>query len=208
MPVLALLIVAAFFLPIPNPQHVFAVFLLTVVALALVIYGTIRKNRWGIYLESVEKTRFQQKLAEIDWTQYKTAYGVANDVPKQLERLTSKDEEVAVAAAYELDTGLCHQWLDVESAALPALPFLIEALDSAGEKLTGAILYVLEGFATCANPVYQAEWNKALPNWPARPWVAKVHEALRDEVPRFLSFQNHPNEEIRDCARNILAILA
>ena len=157
----------------------------------------------GSRISQGKRTAFERKLDEIDWGQYQTAYGVAIDVPKQLERLASKDEEMACAAAEDLDAGLCHQHVDIDSAALPALPFLLEVLDSADQRLTCAILDILDGFATCTKPDYQPEWNKQ-----KGPWVAKLREALRDELPRFRSLQQNPDECIRDCVHNILANLA
>jgi hypothetical protein len=61
-----LFVVAATSLPIPNSGRVLAiVFSLLGVELVLVIYGTIRKNRWGINLEAVSCPRCKQIMPHV-----------------------------------------------------------------------------------------------------------------------------------------------
>jgi hypothetical protein len=57
-----------------------------------------------------------------------TAYGPAVDVPAQLQRLGGPDKTEAMAALQDLWCGLCHQDVQVDSAALRALPFFLDVL--------------------------------------------------------------------------------
>ena len=87
---------------------------------------------------------WDQRIAEIDWSQYRTAYGDAGAVRSQLRRLRSVNEEGALSAAHDLWCGLCHQHVQIGSAALPALPFLVEAFDLANNQLKVELMDTLE----------------------------------------------------------------
>lgn len=95
---------------------------------------------------------FDERMKAVDWSQYETAYGSAerNSVATKLSRLASHDHEDAMTAAHELWCGLCHQYAYISSAALPALPFILEVLDYANDELTLEILDILRGFAVCS----------------------------------------------------------
>ena len=94
---------------------------------------------------------WDQRVAKIDWSQYHTAYGVATDVPGQLRRLRSKDEMEAMGASHDLWCGLCHQHVQIGSAALPALPFLLEVFATASDKLRVEIMDILLGLSITSN---------------------------------------------------------
>ena len=70
---------------------------------------------------------------------------MATKVPDQLRRLLATDREVALEASHELWSGLCHQHAYVSSAALPALPLLVGALETADERVADEILDILYG---------------------------------------------------------------
>ncbi|WP_434778270.1 hypothetical protein [Neisseria sp. Ec49-e6-T10] len=53
---------------------------------------------------------FEQRIDAIDWCLFETAYGTADDVPKELKLLFSKDESEAKYASHKLCFGLCF-WL-------------------------------------------------------------------------------------------------
>lgn len=77
--------------------------------------------------------------------QFSTAYGDATNVPEQIERLNSPDEEVALSGIRDLWAGLCHQEVQIASAALPALPFILEMLPASSERVTSKVLDLLAG---------------------------------------------------------------
>jgi hypothetical protein len=104
----------------------------------------------------MERDNFEERLKRVDWSKYETAYGSASgtnewgSVGEQLLNLASQDDEKAMKATHHLWCGLCHQHAFVSSAALPALPFILEVLDSANESLALEILDILLGFAACS----------------------------------------------------------
>lgn len=107
----------------------------------------------------------KNELKNIDWSQYETAYGNANQditdylnpskyIPKVsslLLNIFSDDKECAMKATHELWCGLCHQHSFVSSAALPAYDFLIYGLKNLDDDLKIEILDILMGFSICIN---------------------------------------------------------
>ena len=73
---------------------------------------------------------FEDRVRMIDWGTFDTAYGPATDVLEQLLQLVSDDHKQAKMASHKLWCGLCHQHASIASAAYPALPFILEALDN------------------------------------------------------------------------------
>jgi hypothetical protein len=130
----------------------------------------------------------RQELQQVDWSQFETAYGVATDVPGQLVRLFSPNHDDAMAASHELWCGLCHQHAYVSSAALPALPFLIRALDALDAKLAVEVLDILCGFAVCTA-------GDSLPDWGRR-----LRQSLLVESRRFEALTHHQDEDVSDWA--------
>src|SRR5690242_17286675 len=106
----------------------------------------VRKSQvWG-RRRTVGAT-FEQRLGAIAWGDFGTAYGPAVTVPDQLRRLAGLDRKAAMDSTHDLWCGLCHQHVQVGSAALPALPFLLEVLDRADRDMTVELLDILLGFA-------------------------------------------------------------
>lgn len=137
----------------------------------------------------------QTRLADIDWRRFSTAYGSAAGVPDLLLDLFGKNPGAARKASHDLWCGLCHQHAFLSSAALPALPFLLEALDVADDTLKVEILDILTGFAICSCP----EWASKFEGW-----ILDLRAALSTETHRFLILERHPNEEIADFASSIV----
>ena len=138
-----------------------------------------------------------QRVDEIDWQAYSTAYGRADKVPDQLKRLASDDFATAMSASHDLWCGLCHQHAYVSSAALPAYPFLLEVLDSANEQLTVEILDILAGFAKCS--------ALGLGDVPSpHQWVQHLRDKLLEQLPLFKELTQHTNEEIAGFAERIV----
>jgi len=135
----------------------------------------------------------QQRLDSIDWAAYHTAYGPAVKVPDQLLELACGGQG-AMNASHALWCGLCHQHAYVSSAALPALPFILEALDRADEALTVEILDILSGFASCTRPEAGGE---------ALPWINELRRRVVECLPRLQELTAHPNDDIADFARLI-----
>ena len=139
------------------------------------------------------------RLNAIPWAEFSTAYGSALKVPDQLRRLASREEQTSLAASHELWCGLCHQHAYVSSAALPALPFILDVLNRAGDKLTIEILDIIFGFACCTKPSGE----------PIQPkWIDELRSRVVAERPRFKALATHQNHELADFAQRILSELA
>lgn len=139
------------------------------------------------------------QLALVPWEQFKTAYGLAFKVPQQIRRLAGTDQKEALAASHDLWCGLCHQHANVSSAALPALPFLLEVLDHADEQLTIEILDILLGFAVCTRPGRENTGTE-----PIADWVQELRAGVIAERPRLQQLAKHPNPDLADFAQAIM----
>jgi hypothetical protein len=107
--------------------------------------------------------------------------------------------------------GLCHQHVQVGSAALPALPFLLEVLDSADRRLAVELLDILLGFALGTNrrraiAFQRSLGREAIP--PEETWVRDLRAALLAELPRFRQLAAADDEEVAGFAERIVAELA
>jgi hypothetical protein len=152
-----------------------------------------------------------ERLAAVDWSQFDTAYGRADgphafetrsgaaagrwgSIPEQLARLWSDEPETRLAVTHQLWCCLCHQHAYVSSAALPALPFLLEALDGADDALAIELLDIFAGIASCAAARLAA----------SAPWLRDLRAALVMSRARFDGLSSHSNAEIRDWAECIV----
>jgi hypothetical protein len=70
-------------------------------------------------------------------------------VPDHLLTILSGAEGDACSAAEDLDAELCHQHVRVDSAALPAWPFLLEALERTCRPVRIEVLCMIRGMAAC-----------------------------------------------------------
>ncbi len=150
----------------------------------------IRKFGSGPKAEALE-----QELRQIDWSHFETAYGIAKNVPQQLVRLFAGDHAAAMNATHELWCGLCHQHAYVSSAAMPALPFLLRALDSLDNKLKIEVLDIICGFAICTS-------RDTLPDW-----ERQLRHALLAESARFEALTRHQDGDIADWGGRICEAL-
>jgi hypothetical protein len=148
-----------------------------------------------------EKESFTDRLNCIEWTAYRTAYGPAFDVPKQLSGLASADHAQAMTASHDLWCGLVHQKVQLATAAVPALPFILEVLDQADEALTTEIMDILDGMAIGTTSDF---WKMG--NVPT--WALQLRQALQAELPRFLKMKDSANRDIRYFALNIVDVLS
>ena len=94
----------------------------------------------------------EQRINDIDWLQYQTAYGPAEATPGLLYTLASDDLNAALSASHDLWCSLCHQHAYLSSAALPSYPILFQILQQAKDELKIEILDILYGFTKCSHP--------------------------------------------------------
>jgi hypothetical protein len=154
---------------------------------------------------------FGKRLDAIPWGDFGTAYGPAVKVPDQLRRLAGPDEKAALNASHELWCGLCHQHVQVGPAALPALPFLLEVLDSAGGRLSVELLDILLGLAIGTNRQRAIAFQRSLGRETVQPeelWVGALRAALLAELPRFRQLAAAHDEEVAGFAQQIVTELA
>jgi len=120
---------------------------------------------------------WSQQIHGIDWSKYHTSYGAATDVPGQLERLRSADEQAASSAAHELCCGLCRQHVQIASAALP---FLLGVFATAGDRLKVETLDLLLGFAFTTDLLRIEQFARAMGEMSSDPrgWIGEVRSVL------------------------------
>jgi hypothetical protein len=153
---------------------------------------------------------YDERLNDIPWGDFDTAYGPAAKVPDQLRRLAGRDRKASLEATHDLWCGLCHQHVQIGSAALPALPFLLEVLDTADRDLTVELLDILLGFAIGVNRQRAVDFQRSLGRTEVtseEEWVAVLRAALTAELPRFRRLAASPNQDIADFAGRIVAEL-
>jgi predicted RNase H-like HicB family nuclease len=130
----------------------------------------------------------ETRLNSIDWTQFETAYGAATRVPEFIRQLWSSDEKVAFEATHQLWCGLCHQHVFVSSAALPAFPFLLDALLFGSDAMKEELMDIFLGFARCTSRSTEAEWER------------RLRLELQVNSHHFRVLTTHSNVEIADFA--------
>ena len=152
-----------------------------------------------------------ERLRAIPWADYKTAYGRASSghqfetrdgtlterwgsVPDQLLALASADAATAMAASHHLWSSLCHQHAYISSAALPALPFLLEILEQANDELAVEILDILTGFVECS---IASEVD----------WIRELRARLVAERVTFERLSAHVSSDIARWAQRIVSSL-
>ena len=146
------------------------------------------------------------KISPFDWASYHTAYGRADKVAAQLLNLASPEKEKAMNATHDLWCGLCHQHVQIGSAALPAMPFILEVLDIASEALSVEILDLLLGFALVSNLQRSIDFQKSCGHsvpLPDQEWVAKTRSLLIEQKDRFNRLKDQNNPDIKDLSVRI-----
>jgi hypothetical protein len=152
---------------------------------------------------------YEDRLKAINWEKYGTAYGVAIKVPDQLRQLVSTDTKEALDATHELWCGLCHQHVQIGSAALPALPFILHVLDTASEQMTIELLDILLGFAIGVNRQKAIDYQSSLGRneIPEEQWVTDLRIALNTHLPQFKTLASSSNDDVAGYALDIIAEL-
>lgn len=133
---------------------------------------------------------WEARVRAVQWSEWETAYGRADDVAEQLVALRS-DLPTALEATHNLWCGLCHQRAFLSSAALPALPFLLEVIDEAPDALIIELLDILVGFAKLTA-------LGAAPNMPD--WAIELRTQLIAARHKFDVLAIHPSPDVRDFA--------
>jgi hypothetical protein len=153
---------------------------------------------------------FAERINAVDWTAFHTAYGRADDVPNQLLGLASADKATALKASHELGCGLCHQHVQVGTAALPAFPFMVEVMQAAEDALVYEILDIILGFAKGLNRKRRVEYLKRLGRdpLPDPPWVMALRALLVNETNGFRVLAANANADIAELADSILQELS
>ncbi|MGE3808501.1 MAG: hypothetical protein AB7K24_27875, partial [Gemmataceae bacterium] len=112
--------------------------------------------------------------------------------------------------SHELWCGLCHQHVQVGTAALPALPFILEVMQVGDESLVYEILDIILGFAKGVSRKRYVDFQKALGREPQpdAEWVIALRTQLLNEAERFKAFRTHSNSGIAEEAESILQELS
>lgn len=136
---------------------------------------------------------FRERLNGIPWSRYRTAYGSSLGVPHRLFRFRFSGRRRAAKAGHELWCGLCHQHAYVSSAALPALPFILEVLDRPEPVLVTEALDILRGFALCTEPGPATE-----------DWHRNLRREVEAQLPRICTFAASEHPDVAEEANALL----
>jgi len=145
-------------------------------------------------------------LKTIDWHQLSHAYGEADDVPRLIKALASKNEKKRGNALNKLYTNIYHQGTVYQASAYAA-PFLIELLENDAVSEKGDILMLLTHLAW-GNAYYRQhmrnydEKTRQSPEFQAQLaeeifWVDKTHAAVREGLKTYLRLLRHDNIQVR-----------
>ncbi|MFD0736134.1 hypothetical protein [Planotetraspora mira] len=129
-------------------------------------------------------------LDHVPWHDLVYAYWGKADMPSLFRALLDEDE--AFQAADELLNELYHQGGFVCSAAVAAMPFLLEAAESARVPCRGEVLEIVGSLALTAREVAA--------RWIADGWA----EAWAEAVPRLLVLLDDGDPKVRRAATSVL----
>lgn len=141
----------------------------------------------------------QKNIDNISWTEFSTAYGSAETVPAQLKTLLFGSDKQALESAHGLWCGLCHQHAYISSAALPAFPFLLEALVLSHDNLKVEILDIFMGFSVCLKNDINSHNMEA--------WKVELLKNLNQQNSLFEELKISPNGNISVLAGEIIEVL-
>ena len=143
-------------------------------------------------------------MAAVQWGRFETVCGVATTVADQRVALIGSHEKRALNEASELDGMLCYQRVRADSAALPALPFLIEALDEVFESVAVETLNLIRGLAACVRWLSIERPS----TFKATGWIAELEAELNDHATRWERMSEHSSREVAEYADGILEALS
>jgi hypothetical protein len=163
----------------------------------------VRLTQAAVVMDREMKRDYQKdlemRLKRVDWSTLDTAYGSAESVPRWLWDLRFASIPVAEDAVNALCGALCHQKGQLGSAALEALPFLLEFLPDVTESLRIDILDILDGFALCSAPAR---------GYPSSGYHATLRDRLRGAIPEIMRFATGGSADSRDFAARIFEELS
>lgn len=134
------------------------------------------------------------RVNDIDWSKFKTAYGDASSVPEQLNALESGSQQEQLEAAHKLWCGLCHQHAFISSAAEPVLPILLSLIGDVSEEVQVEIMDILLGFSVCSLSDDES-------------FHKNIRVSLKGNTALFITLKSHANEAIASFASDILECL-
>lgn len=147
------------------------------------------------------KLTYEERIDQTDWDSFSVSAFRAGELPSLLKRLkggTPADQERACAVLWN---GLCHQWIYTCRAALPATPFLLEALEEADGQLLEDLMDIFYGLVVCTHPRHkQDSWLEPTPVG----WFETLRQLLLENQSRFAALVNHSNPEVAAYAQRIM----
>ena len=145
-------------------------------------------------------------LNTVDWHRLSHAYGEADDVPKLIKALTSKNEKTRRNALAKLYTNIYHQGTVYQASAY-AVPFLIELLENDRVAIKDEILMLLTHLAWGnayhrQHMRYYDEKKRQSPEFQAQLaeqifWVDKTHAAVHEGLKTYLQLLKHDDIQVR-----------
>ena len=141
-------------------------------------------------------------LDDIDWKHLQHAYGTAEDVPELMRALISEEKAQRDRAVYELFGKIWHQGTIYEASA-PAVPFLIELLESTSTPDPAPVACLLASVAAGSGYLdVHVRCESEVSMW--RDILAKEGKTLEEEFAQERAVTNSVRRE----AANALPILA
>ena len=155
----------------------------------------------------METNDLVQRISEIDWSKYQTAYGPANQkyipstnwvtsTPDLLIQLSSPDENIALKATHFLWCSICHQGMPSD-AGLIATPFLLEIVaNSSSIEVKSEILCIFNDWIFTIT-----ETNNEIPSW-----ATEIMHLLTQKIPFFQEIQANapPESDLAEFSKNII----
>ena len=159
-------------------------------------------------------------IANTDWMRYSSAYGNAvhsiyegrYNIPALLRALYSESGQHAAQAADDLDNALCHQFVMIADAALPAYPVLLHRLSQmpSGDtsRLTEELLWMFACFAECTSQAYLRDQREVYggihKDWKFPDYALEIRRRMLTDTTRFTRFADSANEDIRDAVETLV----
>jgi len=139
----------------------------------------------------------QQKLLEsIDWSRYEAAESSGAEVPNYLKRLLSTNREEAIRAALELDSMLRDHGGLLFSAALPAWPFLLQALEWPDANVVCEVLGTICVLASCTADYLDSTT-----------WQGQLREKMKAASDKIYELFDRPDEAVARAAKLVCEYL-
>ena len=133
-----------------------------------------------------------ENLEKIDWGSVQHCNGPANNIPKLLQDLLSKDKKTQSSAILQLFDNIWHHGTVYEASA-QAVPFLYEILESPSCFERFSVVWLLGAIAngTSEPPVNHSEKNEEMI------WAKNAHGAVRLGVKTILGLLDEKDMDLR-----------